>query len=163
VESNTIGKPSDLYSSGPEDGLGDGPPAVLLDANALFLPFTHGLDLEKEVARWSGHAPVWVPVPVLGELRRLKDRDVPNARAALMLAGRFPSLPAPGLGDPALLAVAVKTGAWVVTADQALRARLVKAGVSVLYPRDRSRLDLERGDPVAASGSPARRTDSGNR
>lgn len=118
-----------------------------MDANALFLPFQQGLPLLDEIERLLGPVDVAVPSSVLGELDRLVERDVPASALARELARRLTEVPAPGRGDDAVRACALARHAWVVTADRALRRRLVASGVSVLYPRDRARLDLERGEP----------------
>lgn len=121
---------------------------VLVDANALFLPFQQGIRLDEEVERLVGPARLVVPASVRGELDRLVERGVEGATAARDLAGRLPTVESPGRGDSAVLECARHLHAWVVTADRALRRRLVASGISVLFPRDRSRLDLERGERV---------------
>jgi rRNA-processing protein FCF1 len=118
---------------------------VLLDTNALFLPFRSKLPLPQEVERWRPGASIRVPSSVLGELDRLAARGVPRSSLARALAATFRPIEAPGRGDAAVVRVAVRTRAWVVTADRTLARRLVDAGVSVLVPRDRDRLELRRG------------------
>jgi rRNA-processing protein FCF1 len=128
---------------------------VLLDTNVLFLPVRSGFPLEAEVERHRPGAILGVPTSVLGELDRLAERATPGASAARALAGHFRAVPAPGGGDEAVLRVAVRTGAWVVTADRALRIRLTARGVGVLCPRDRHR--LEPYPPLPAPGPSSRR------
>jgi rRNA-processing protein FCF1 len=117
---------------------------VLLDANALFLPFVAGTDLESEIRRTTDRPDVRVPSSVLRELRRLAARGEAHGREALQLAGRFPVATNPGTGDAALVALAV-AGDTVVTADRALQAQLLARGVDVLVPRDRVHLERRRG------------------
>jgi len=124
---------------------------VLLDANALLLPVRTRFPLEAEVDRASPGARLVVPSSVIDELDRLVARGVPEARGALALAQKFPVVPVEGRGDLAILATAVRLGAWVVTADRALAERLRREGVSVLVPRDRHRLELHRGRSPAPS------------
>jgi rRNA-processing protein FCF1 len=116
-------------------------PVVLLDANALFLPFTEGVDLVAEVRRWDDGARLAVPTSVRREVDRLHAQGVPLAGLAARLAADLPPVVAPGRGDDALFAVAVRGRAAVLTADRALRDRLVAAGVVVLVPRDRGRIE----------------------
>jgi rRNA-processing protein FCF1 len=130
---------------------------VLLDANALFLPFRHRLPLEQEVARWWPGVPLAVPTSVLRELDRLVARRTAHAAPARALAGGFRAVPTDGRGDRAVVRLAVELGAPVVTADRLLAARLRREGISVLVPRDRARLELQRGEP------PARRAATGRR
>lgn len=118
---------------------------MLVDANVLFLAVGDRFPLSAEVDRHRPGATLAVTTSVLRELDRLVARRVPRAAAARLLAERWPALTAPGVGDAALARAAVRTKAWVVTADRELRARLRSAGVVVLAPRDRHR--LERWDP----------------
>ncbi len=122
---------------------------MLVDANALFLPIRTGFPLEAEVVRIQPGSTVGVPSSVLAELDRLVLRRTPDAAAARALAARYPVVRAPGRGDDAVLLCARRSGAWVVTADRALRERLVAEGVTVLAPRDRHRLERFPGVPRA--------------
>ena len=115
---------------------------MLLDTNALFLPVRSRFPLEAEVDRLRPGAQLIVPSSALEELERLVARGVPEAPAALRLARRYPVVPSQGRGDAAVLATGVREGAWVVTADRVLAIRLQRAGLTVLVPRDRSRLEL---------------------
>ncbi len=125
------------------DGGGGGVPRtlVVLDTNALILPFELGLDLLSEIERELGRCRVVVPEAVLAELRSMA-ADVPDARAALRYAQRFESVPTEGRGDEAVLELAVRERAVVVTADRALLERLRAAGLRALRPRERHRLEL---------------------
>jgi len=86
-----------------------------------------------------------VPTSVRSELIRLSARGVPGAQAALALSERFSPIEARSRGDAALVELAFRRGAAVVTADRALADRLQSQGVSVLVPRDRQRLELHPG------------------
>ena len=109
------------------------------------------MPLEEEVLRHAPGGRLAVPSSVLGELDRLVRRNAPGALPARALARRYRVVVAAGRGDTAVLELARRRSAWVVTADQALRSRLVAAGVSVLSPRDRQRLELYRGAPSPLS------------
>ena len=118
---------------------------VLLDANALFLPLTTGIDLEAEAARLTEGLQLAVPHSVLGELERLVAENVPFANAALSLALRFPQVPNAGRGDSAVVDLARRGGFAVLTADRALQRRLRTLGIDLVIPRDRARLAWRRG------------------
>ncbi|HTP53832.1 MAG TPA: hypothetical protein VML94_02565 [Thermoplasmata archaeon] len=120
---------------------------VLLDTNALLLPFRGQFDLSGEVERVVPGAELAVPGSVLGELDRLIARGVRSAGAARDHARRYRVIATQERGDAAVQAVAVAEGALVLTADRAFVLRLRAAGVSVLVPRDRSRLELLLGRP----------------
>src|SRR2546430_10756466 len=60
---------------------------VLLDTNALLMPFQFRVNLETELNRLMGSADIAIPRPVRTELELLAERDR-NAQAALRLAAR---------------------------------------------------------------------------
>lgn len=115
---------------------------VLLDANALLMPFQFRVNLESELRRLLGDPAIAVPTPVVSELRILSERDR-NAKAALRLANRYRTMEAAGSADDALLDLAVQHGAAVVTLDQPLLERLRAAGVPRIFLRSRNHLVAE--------------------
>ncbi|MCI4321393.1 MAG: hypothetical protein L3K05_03710, partial [Thermoplasmata archaeon] len=107
----------------------------------MFWPFTHGIRLEEELERlFSGTARLGVPRSVAAELDRLVAREVPNARAARALAGRWARVPSRGVGDAAVLASAVALHAVVASSDEKLLERARSAGLAVRRPRPRAPL-----------------------
>jgi rRNA-processing protein FCF1 len=118
-----------------------GRPVVLVDANALLLPFTSHFRLEEEIYGQVDGARVLVPSSVLGELERVASRGNANARAAREFARRFDVAPTDNRGDDALVDLGRRLQAWVLTGDRALRIRLLEAGIPVLFPRGKSHLD----------------------
>ncbi|HEV2165701.1 MAG TPA: hypothetical protein VGS23_01785 [Thermoplasmata archaeon] len=133
----TTGKRSGSSSGGRSPR---GTALVLLDTNALFLPFTSPLRLEAAVERAVGPARLVVPISVLGELHRLAERGVPNAGAAFEMAVRFPLAATDRRGDEGVRESARRLKASVATSDRALRDRLLHDGVRVLFPRGRAGL-----------------------
>jgi rRNA-processing protein FCF1 len=136
---------------------------VLLDTNALFLPFRDRFPLLEEVERLTAPARVAVPSSVIAELDRLVARRTMNASLARTLADRFPILPATGRGDLGLLRLAVRHRATVVTGDRDLRRRLVAAGIAVLSPRGSVRLARSEPGPALPPRTRARRATVKNR
>jgi rRNA-processing protein FCF1 len=59
---------------------------------------------------------------------------------ALDLARRALEFRCEGTGDQAVFDAAVRSRAWVLTADRGLADRLRAAGLGVVVPRDRTRL-----------------------
>jgi len=116
-------------------------PLVLLDTNALFMPFQMGLDLEQEIGRQMGRCHITVPHVVLAELTAIKG-SVKDGPAAFQYAKRFDTVPTEGLGDDAIVECAKRTGGIVVTGDRELIKRLRAEGQKVLRPRQRKRLEL---------------------
>jgi rRNA-processing protein FCF1 len=109
------------------------------------LPVRSGFPLEAEVERLVPGARLLVADSTLREFDRLVARATPGAVVARDLARRLVRVAAKGEGDEAVIEVAVRKGATVVTADRALGARLRRRGVGVLAPRDRHRLELHPG------------------
>ncbi len=115
---------------------------VLLDANALMMPFQFSIDLEGELTRLLGVYDLVIPSSVLNEIKGLAQTDR-RAKAALDLASRYPVLEVEGRGDDAIVAAAQTREAVVVTNDRGLRRRLRKAGVPVVYMRGKAKLEAE--------------------
>lgn len=113
---------------------------VVLDTNALLMPFQFKIDLENELVRLLGAIDIFVPEICIHELEMLRDRLAP---AALELARRFKVVPSVGRGDDAVLALAGELRAIIVTNDAALRSRAKSAGLKVAYMRGRDHLALE--------------------
>lgn len=118
------------------------PRLVLLDTNALLMPFQFRLNLEAELGRLLGQVEIAVPAPVLAELEALSDADR-HARSAARLALRYRTIEAHGSADDALLELGGNLEAVVVTNDAVLRERLRAARVPVVYLRSRSHLVAE--------------------
>lgn len=116
------------------------PPLILLDANALMMPFQFALDLEEELVRLLGEHRAAVPSSVIRELEGLSSTQS-TAKAALQFAARFPVIEVEGVGDDALFSLAQAERAAVLTNDRDLRRRLREAELPVIYLRERSRLE----------------------
>lgn len=115
---------------------------VLLDANALMMPFQFSIDLEGELTRLLGVYDLIIPSSVLEEIKGLSGTDR-RARAALDLASRYSVIEVEGRGDDAIIAAAQPAKAAVVTNDRGLRRRLKEAGLPVIYMRGKARLEAE--------------------
>jgi len=117
---------------------------VLLDTNALFLPFTTNIVLERELDRLLGRAyELRIPSSVIAELRGLVAGKKPNSRPALLLAQRYP-VEETGVGkDASLLELGLDLDAVVVTGDMELKRQLRDRGVAVVYPRGQNHMELD--------------------
>jgi uncharacterized protein len=118
------------------------PQLVLLDTNALLMPFQFRVNLETELQRLLGVSDLAVPRPVLTELELLAERDR-DAQAALRLAARYRVIDALGSADDALLDLAQRQRAVVVTNDQPLLDRLRAESIPRIFLRSRSHLVAE--------------------
>jgi len=118
------------------------PRLVLLDANALLMPFQFQVHLDAELRRVVGDVEIAVPTPVVAELDLLADHDR-NARAAQRLAKNYRIIQGHGSADDALLDLATEQRAVVVTNDQPLLDRLKAAGIPRVFLRSRNHLVAE--------------------
>ncbi|MCD6370244.1 MAG: twitching motility protein PilT [Thermoplasmata archaeon] len=105
---------------------------VLLDSNALLMPFQYNLNLDSELTRLLGDYEVYVPSCVLGELRKLSKRRW-EAKAALQLAEKYTIVEVKNLGDKGVIEAAKKLKAVVVTNDKALRIKLLREKIKVIF------------------------------
>ncbi|GEM_PF-87109 len=124
------------------------PRVVILDSNALMMQFQFHVDIEKEVRRILNiNFDVVVPRVVVHELERLAKegahKEAGEARMALELAKTFRIEETPLDGDTAVLRLAEKLNAIVVTNDKRLRAMLRAKDIPNIYMRSRAFLTIE--------------------
>jgi hypothetical protein len=112
---------------------------VLLDTNALLMPFQFRINLKAELDRLVGDADIAVPTPVLAEIKGLAARDK-DARSAARLAASFRVIEGHGSADDSLLELATEHRAVVVTNDAALLERLEASRVPRVTLRSRNHL-----------------------
>ena len=98
----------------------------------MMMPFQFKLNLDRELKRLFGELPVFVPSSVIGELARSID---PKAKAALALARKYPIAETDLSGDDAVIDMAEKRSAAVVTNDRELIVRLREKKIPVIRLR----------------------------
>jgi rRNA-processing protein FCF1 len=123
---------------------------ILLDANALMIPFQFRIDIFGELREMYGKFEPLVLPEVLTELRGLSEghgKTASAARNALVLSERCIPCP-PGrekmTTDRRIEEYAGTEGCMVLTNDRALRDSLLSRGVGVITLRNRKRLELIR-------------------
>ncbi len=109
---------------------------VILDTNALIMPFQFNINLDLELERILGNPEVLVPSSVVDELRRLGRKD------ALDLASKYEVIQVNRQGDMGVMEAVEGSGGVVVTNDKVLKDRLRAKGVPVVYLRSRSHLEV---------------------
>ncbi len=117
--------------------------AVVLDTNALLLPFTEGTRLEELLDDFLGAHTLHVPTSVVSELKNLmKNRGELGraAKMALKLSERCQPEPTGRMGDDGILEVARRLRALVVTNDKKLQIECQKSGLQVIVAREKGRL-----------------------
>jgi rRNA-processing protein FCF1 len=113
---------------------------VVLDTNALLMPFEFSLNLDVELRSLLGNCEILVPGPVLGELRRSKSKF---GSAALALSRRYCIAETEKQGDDGVVDVASRLGAFVLTNDTELRRKLRKMKIKTIHLKSRSHLVLD--------------------
>ena len=113
---------------------------VVLDTNALLMPFEVRINLDLSVRDLLGDVRFVVPGPLLGELKHLDHRF---ASAAIDLARKYEIIPTEASGDDSVVELALKTGGYVLTNDKELMRRLRKLRVPLVYLRSGTHLVVE--------------------
>ncbi len=115
---------------------------VVLDANALMMPFQFNINLHSELGRLLGDCEFFVPSSVVSELEGLASGNR-FAKAGLSLAETFQTYPVRSKGDEAVLEAALALNATVITNDIALLKKLKEKGLRRVRLRSKSHLVLE--------------------
>ena len=115
-------------------------PRVVLGTSALLLPFERSINIGAQLRSLLGDCQVFVPGPIVGELKRSSSKHAP---AALRLLSRYTIVDTEATGDRAVIELAEKLGAYVVTNDRALIARLRQRRIKVILMRGGSHLALD--------------------
>jgi len=113
---------------------------VVLDTNALLMPFEMKMNLDLALQDLLGEVRIVVPGPLVGELKHL---DHKYAKAAIALARKYEIIPTEYTGDNAVVELAAKTGGYVLTNDKELRRRLRKEAVPIIMLRSGSHLVID--------------------
>lgn len=122
---------------------------VVIDTNALLLPFERRLRVEAELERLLGPFEGHVPSRCLDELDRIAKEESggrrDRAKMARQYASRFHVIPGEGAPDGAALAAAESLGAYLLTMDRALIRRAHAARVPIIRLKGLSHLVIDRG------------------
>jgi len=113
---------------------------VVLDTNALLMPFEMHMNLDLAVSSLLGDVKMIVPGPMIGELKNLENKHV---KAALMLARKYEIFQTETKGDDAIVEAAIRLDAYVLTNDKELKRRLRSLRIPLIYLRSHTHLVLE--------------------
>ncbi len=122
---------------------------VILDTNFLMIPEIHGVDIFSEIDRVIDKKyELIVPVVVIEELKHLKREGTSIERKAaqigLELAKKAKRIESKKTADEEIIRLAKKKKSVVGTNDKKLKKRLEEMGISVIYLRQKSHLDISR-------------------
>jgi len=115
---------------------------VLLDTNALMMPFEVNINLERELDRLLGAYEILVPSSIIDELKKLSEKDK-AASSALKLAERYTVINTSKKGDFSIVHLAKELKAVVVTNDKILRKILRNEGIQLIFLRGKDHLIYE--------------------
>jgi rRNA-processing protein FCF1 len=113
---------------------------VVLDTNALLMPFEIRINLDIALKELLGDVRCVVPGPLIGELKRL---DHKFSKAALELARKYEIVQTTLSGDDAVVEIALLTGGYILTNDKDLRTRARTQNIPLIYLRSGTHLIVE--------------------
>jgi len=128
------------------------PLKIILDSNALFVPFQFKIDIFEELKRLFGkNFDLVLLLPVKRELEKLAQRGSPKMRKSASYALKLGEKcilfdineKIPGSTDDAIVQMAHEWNCPVFTNDRELRKRLRNINVPVIYVRQKSRLEVD--------------------
>ncbi|MFA4956268.1 MAG: DNA-binding protein [Candidatus Methanoperedens sp.] len=118
---------------------------VIIDTNGLMIPGQFGLDIFSELGQ-LGFDTYIVARACVRELETIiasgRGKDKMAAKIALSLLDRCAIIEESGFADDAIVKMAVRMKASVLTNDAELKKRLCSKGVTIVYLRDRTRLSI---------------------
>ena len=122
--------------------------AVVLDTNALMLPYQCGINLEKELNRLLGICRIIVPRTVVEEMEHLAQKEGSVGRAAklglsIVQKRGFRLVETENSGDDGVLETALRMDAAVLTNDKELKKRAKELNLPIIYLRGEDKLEME--------------------
>ena len=132
--------------------MGKEPVKVILDSNALFVPFQFKIDIFDSLEQLlKRNMELILLSPIKRELEALAKKGSPkmrkNASYALKLADKCKyvevNAPASMLTDDVIVKIAEEWKTPVFTNDRQLKKRLRDISVPVIYVRQKSRLEID--------------------
>lgn len=115
---------------------------IILDSNALMAPFQFSFNLDLELERVLPGVPPIVPASVVRELEFLMAQGNRTAKAGLELVKKYERIDIKGIGDGPIFNLSLNRSWPVLTMDRRLRDNLLKRGITVVFLRDRGKLEL---------------------
>lgn len=120
-----------------------------MDSNALMMLFEFSINLDEELSRLLGIYKIIIPSVVMEELKELSEKGKGHKRKiskpALRLAKRYfiYNFDTDKNSDDALLELAEKLSAFIITNDKELRRRLKNKSLKTIYLRNKSYLAID--------------------
>lgn len=109
---------------------------IILDTNALIMPFQFNINLDSELERLFVNPDVFVPTSVVDELEKLGRKD------ALSLATKYEIIEVESERDDGVIEAVEKLDGVLVTNDIELKNRVRNKGHTVAFLRSKSHLEV---------------------
>ena len=122
--------------------------AVVLDTNALMMPYQFGINIEKELNRLLGICRIIVPRTVVEEMEKLAEGGGEVGRAAklglsIIRKRGFRLVETENKGDEGVLETAIKMDAAILTNDKELKKKAKELRLPIIYLREGCKLEME--------------------
>lgn len=115
---------------------------VILDTNALLMPFEVGINIDIALRDLLGDVEVIVPGPLVGELKHLDNK---YTKAAIALARKYKIIHTEHSGDNSVIELARDTGGYVLTNDRELHRKLKMISIPIIMLRSGTHLVVSEG------------------
>jgi len=115
---------------------------VIVDTNALMLPFSRGLNINYELRRLVGEHEIVIQEPILGELKKLAKSDR-SAKAALRFASKSRVVKTNNLGDMSVLELAEALGGVILSNDKEIITHARASHIKVIRLREGCHLEFD--------------------
>ncbi|MEM1513471.1 MAG: PIN domain-containing protein [Candidatus Thermoplasmatota archaeon] len=122
--------------------------AVVLDTNALMMPYQFDINIEKELTRLLGVCRIIVPRSVVEEIEKIAEKGGETGRAAQLALSIikkrcFRVVETERKGDDGVIETAIKTEAAILTNDKELKKKAKELKLTVIYLREGKKLEME--------------------
>jgi len=122
--------------------------AVVLDTNALMMPYQFGINIEKELNRLLGICRIIVPRTVVEEMEKLAEEGGEVGRAAklglsIIRKRGVRLVETENKGDDGVLETAIKMDAAILTNDKELKKKAKELRLPIIYLREGCKLEME--------------------
>jgi len=112
---------------------------IILDTNALLMPFQFKINIDAELKRLFGSVEILVPDCVIKELHGINIKEEIR-KSALMLSKKYKRVESYKEGDEGVLETAINTNSAILTNDIELKKNAIKKGVMVVSMRGKNHL-----------------------
>ncbi|MCL4325584.1 MAG: twitching motility protein PilT [Candidatus Thermoplasmatota archaeon] len=118
---------------------------VVIDTNALLIPFRFGINVDKELQRIYGSATIYIPSSVIDEIQKIDITDN-ERKSAIALSHKYKIVNTINKGDRGVIEAANFVNGVIFTNDRNLMRTALKMKISVVFMRKKNHLELHGND-----------------